>query len=160
MYLLMSFLIGEAFVQSSAEGRRSTVWSAVKLLWLSSWTLPTIHPSCFVCMVWKADGGWRYHWTEESRFEREKVINFKRGYHYKPSWLFLQRTALVMQVVALTIENFFLAYGTWWFIILFSRGQEFLATESEVWVRFPSLSAFLWSSGSGTGPTQPREYKK
>jgi hypothetical protein len=35
--------------------------------------------------------------------------------------------------------------------------QEFLATNSEVWVRFPALPDFMRSSGSGTGSTQPRE---
>jgi hypothetical protein len=34
----------------------------------------------------------------------------------------------------------------------------FLATDPEVWVRFPVLLDFLRSSGSGTGSTQPREY--
>jgi hypothetical protein len=36
--------------------------------------------------------------------------------------------------------------------------SEFLATDPEVQVRFPALPDFLKSSGSGTGPTQPREY--
>jgi hypothetical protein len=35
--------------------------------------------------------------------------------------------------------------------------SEFLATDPEVWVRFPALPDFLRSSGSGTGSTQPRE---
>jgi hypothetical protein len=35
---------------------------------------------------------------------------------------------------------------------------EFLATDTEVQVRFPSLPDFLRSVGSGTGYTQPREY--
>jgi hypothetical protein len=35
----------------------------------------------------------------------------------------------------------------WW--------SEFLATDSEVRVRFPALPDFLRSSGSGTGSTQP-----
>jgi hypothetical protein len=30
--------------------------------------------------------------------------------------------------------------------------SEFLATDPEVWVRFPALPDFLRSSGSGTGP--------
>jgi hypothetical protein len=34
--------------------------------------------------------------------------------------------------------------------------SEFLATDPEVRVRFPALPDFLRSSGSGTGPTQPR----
>jgi hypothetical protein len=34
-----------------------------------------------------------------------------------------------------------------------------LATDPEVRVRFPALRDFLRSSGSGTGSTQPREYK-
>jgi hypothetical protein len=38
-----------------------------------------------------------------------------------------------------------------------SSSQEFLATDPEV--RFPALPYFLRSSGSGTGSTQPREYK-
>jgi hypothetical protein len=41
---------------------------------------------------------------------------------------------------------------------LLSSGQEFLATDSEVRVRFLALPHFLSSSGSGTGSTQPREY--
>jgi hypothetical protein len=36
--------------------------------------------------------------------------------------------------------------------------DEFLATGPEVRVRFPTLPDFLRSNGSGTGPTQPREY--
>jgi hypothetical protein len=32
-----------------------------------------------------------------------------------------------------------------------------LATDPEVWVRFPALPDFLRSRGSGTGSTQPRE---
>jgi hypothetical protein len=36
--------------------------------------------------------------------------------------------------------------------------SEFLATDPEVRVRLPALPDFL-SSGSGTGSTQPREYK-
>jgi hypothetical protein len=35
---------------------------------------------------------------------------------------------------------------------------EFLATDPEVWVRFPALLDFLRSCGSGTVSTQPREY--
>jgi hypothetical protein len=35
---------------------------------------------------------------------------------------------------------------------------KFLATHSEVRVRFPALSDFLRSSASGTGSTQPRKY--
>jgi hypothetical protein len=38
------------------------------------------------------------------------------------------------------------------------RFQEFLATDSEVRVRFRALPDLLRSSGSGTGSTQPREY--
>jgi hypothetical protein len=38
----------------------------------------------------------------------------------------------------------------WW--------SEFLATDPEVWVRFPALPDFLRSSGSGTGYTLPLEY--
>jgi hypothetical protein len=36
--------------------------------------------------------------------------------------------------------------------------SEFLATDPEVWVRFPALPDFLRDRGSGTGSTQPREY--
>jgi hypothetical protein len=36
-------------------------------------------------------------------------------------------------------------------------GLEFLATDPEVRVRFPTLPDFQRSSGSGTGSTQPRE---
>jgi hypothetical protein len=36
--------------------------------------------------------------------------------------------------------------------------SEFLATDPEVQVRFPALTDFLISSGSGKGSTQPREY--
>jgi hypothetical protein len=42
--------------------------------------------------------------------------------------------------------------------LLWSSGQEFLAADPEVLVRFPALPDFLRSSGSGTGFTQPREY--
>jgi hypothetical protein len=38
------------------------------------------------------------------------------------------------------------------------KWSEFQATNPEVRVRFPALSDFLRSSGSGTGSTQPREY--
>jgi hypothetical protein len=38
--------------------------------------------------------------------------------------------------------------------------SELLATDHEVWVRFPALSDFLRISGSGTGSTQPREYTR
>jgi hypothetical protein len=38
---------------------------------------------------------------------------------------------------------------------LWSSGQEFLATDPEVRVRFPTLPDFLRSSGSGTWSTQP-----
>jgi hypothetical protein len=41
---------------------------------------------------------------------------------------------------------------------LWSSGQEFLATDPEVRVRFQALLDFLRSIGSGTGSTQPREY--
>jgi hypothetical protein len=37
-------------------------------------------------------------------------------------------------------------------------GPDFLATDPEVRIRFPSLPDFLRSSGSGKGSTQPREY--
>jgi hypothetical protein len=36
--------------------------------------------------------------------------------------------------------------------------SEFLATDPEVWVRFPAPPDFLRSSGSGMGSTQPHEY--
>jgi hypothetical protein len=39
------------------------------------------------------------------------------------------------------------------------KWSEFLATDPEVHVRFPALPDFLRSSGSGTGFTQPNEYK-
>jgi hypothetical protein len=39
------------------------------------------------------------------------------------------------------------------------NSTKFLATDPEVRVRFPALPVFLRSSGSGTGSTQPREYK-
>jgi hypothetical protein len=42
---------------------------------------------------------------------------------------------------------------------LLSSGN-FLAADPEVRVRFPALPDFLRSSGSGTGPTQPREYNR
>jgi hypothetical protein len=35
--------------------------------------------------------------------------------------------------------------------------SEFLATDTEVRVRFPALPDLLRSSGSGTGSSQPRE---
>jgi hypothetical protein len=38
------------------------------------------------------------------------------------------------------------------------RRSELMATDPEVRVRFPALPDFLRSGGSGTGPTQPREY--
>jgi hypothetical protein len=38
----------------------------------------------------------------------------------------------------------------WW--------SEFLATDPEIWVRFPALPNFLRSSGSGAGSTQPRNH--
>jgi hypothetical protein len=41
---------------------------------------------------------------------------------------------------------------------LWSSGQEFLAADPVVHVRFPALPDFLRSSGSGTGSTQPPEY--
>jgi hypothetical protein len=39
-----------------------------------------------------------------------------------------------------------------------SSGQEFLAIDTEVRVRFPAPSDFLRSSGSGKGSTRLREY--
>jgi hypothetical protein len=36
--------------------------------------------------------------------------------------------------------------------------SEFLATDAEVRVRFPTPPDFLRSSGSGTGSTKPHEY--
>jgi hypothetical protein len=36
--------------------------------------------------------------------------------------------------------------------------SEFMATDPEVWVRFPALTDTLRNSGSGTGCTQPNEY--
>jgi hypothetical protein len=38
------------------------------------------------------------------------------------------------------------------------KWSEFLATDPEARVRFPTLPDYLRSSGSGTGSTQPREY--
>jgi hypothetical protein len=35
------------------------------------------------------------------------------------------------------------------------KWSKFLATDPEVWVRFPALLDFLRNSGSGTGSTQP-----
>jgi hypothetical protein len=43
-------------------------------------------------------------------------------------------------------------------ILLWSSGLEFLVTDPEVRVRFPTLPHFQRSSGSGTGFTQPCEY--
>jgi hypothetical protein len=48
--------------------------------------------------------------------------------------------------------------ANWIFKYLWFSSQEFLAKNPEVRVRFPTLSDFLRSSGSGTGSTQPREY--
>jgi hypothetical protein len=42
-------------------------------------------------------------------------------------------------------------------IVRVREWSEFLATDPEVWGRFPALPDFLRSSGSGTGSTQPRE---
>jgi hypothetical protein len=41
---------------------------------------------------------------------------------------------------------------------LWSSGQEFLATDPEVRVRFPALPDFLRNSGFRTGSTQPRDH--
>jgi hypothetical protein len=52
-------------------------------------------------------------------------------------------------------------YGTfsrYWRILYVVQYSEFLATEPEVRVRSLALPYFLRGSGSGTGPTQPREY--
>jgi hypothetical protein len=43
-------------------------------------------------------------------------------------------------------------------LLTFHLCPEFLATDSEVRVRFLVLPDFLRNSGSGTGSTQPREY--
>jgi hypothetical protein len=44
-------------------------------------------------------------------------------------------------------------WGTNWIYICYVEETEMcLATDPEVWVRFPALPDFLWSSGSGTGP--------
>jgi hypothetical protein len=40
---------------------------------------------------------------------------------------------------------------------LWSSGQSSWLQIQRSWVRFPALPVFLRSSGSGTGPTQPRE---
>jgi hypothetical protein len=42
--------------------------------------------------------------------------------------------------------------------VLTRQWSQFLATDPEVRVRFQGLPDFLRSSGSRTGPTQPREY--
>jgi hypothetical protein len=57
----------------------------------------------------------------------------------------------------------------WWGILpdrireqkppLWSSGQSYRATDPDVRVRFPLLPDFLRSNGSGTGSTQPREYR-
>jgi hypothetical protein len=49
----------------------------------------------------------------------------------------------------------FVLHNFWASEVLWS---EFLATDPEVRVRFPTQPDFLRSSGSGTGSTQPREY--
>jgi hypothetical protein len=61
------------------------------------------------------------------------------------------------------IDNF--AYGFVFFLLYIHPvtasvvwRSEFLATDPDVRVRFPKLPDFLRSSGSGMGPTQPREY--
>jgi hypothetical protein len=41
--------------------------------------------------------------------------------------------------------------------LLWSSGQSFWLQIQRSWVRFPELPNFLRSSGSGMGPTQPRE---
>jgi hypothetical protein len=46
-------------------------------------------------------------------------------------------------------------YSVWTASVV--QWSEFLATDPEVQIRFPALPDFL-SSGSWTGPTQPREY--
>jgi hypothetical protein len=52
----------------------------------------------------------------------------------------------------------------WWgqkvreILAVSQQRSEFLATDSEVRVRFPALPDFLRSNGSGKGSTQPHEY--
>jgi hypothetical protein len=45
------------------------------------------------------------------------------------------------------------------FVLSVVQWSEFLATDPEVWVRFPALPDSPRSIGSGTGCTQPRGYK-
>jgi hypothetical protein len=45
-----------------------------------------------------------------------------------------------------------------WWTASVVKWSEFLATDPELRVRFPTLPDFLRSSGSGMGTTQPREY--
>jgi hypothetical protein len=42
-------------------------------------------------------------------------------------------------------------------IFVWPPRSEFVATDTDVRVRFPALPDFLRSSGPGTGSTQPRE---
>jgi hypothetical protein len=42
---------------------------------------------------------------------------------------------------------------------MWSSAREFLATDPEIRVQFPALPDFMRSISSGTGSTQPREYK-
>jgi hypothetical protein len=70
--------------------------------------------------------------------------------------LHLVTSRVVLSSIELvTVENIVVAIE--WLDRLCGLVPEFLATDPEVRVRFPSLPDFLRSSGSGTG-TQPREY--
>jgi hypothetical protein len=42
------------------------------------------------------------------------------------------------------------------FVIVTVLPNKFLATDSEVQIRFPAIPDFLKSNGSGTGSTEPR----
>jgi hypothetical protein len=59
-----------------------------------------------------------------------------------------------MNIYSIVVNMYYFEIPTasdvWW--------SEFLAIDPEVRVRFPALTDFLRSSGSGTGSTQPREY--
>jgi hypothetical protein len=64
----------------------------------------------------------------------------------------LQSTAshfIVIRVLCGSFRSFIFASVVWW--------SEFLATDPEARVRFPTTPDFLRSSGCGTGSTQPRE---
>jgi hypothetical protein len=62
--------------------------------------------------------------------------------------------AAVTSLLLVTLFNFII----WIQTASVAKWSEFLATDPEVRVRFPSLPDFLRSSGSGTVSTQPREH--